>query len=166
MRHRNQSNVLPPVCVYGSPSMVQPPLAAVNSPSGRSGALPPRRGDSHDHVNILESLTGSQATPASSMTTRAPASVRTFAAMPTPAPDPTTQTSNSSRPRITCMCPPPNRHIVNDGNDVNDGNAGNNGNNGRWMIGSHRRPPLSSLSSLPSLPSLDSAEQRDELAVQ
>src|SRR4249920_2821107 len=41
--------------------------------------------------------------PASSIRTRAPASVNTLAAMPPPAPEPITQTSNCSRLRMTCI---------------------------------------------------------------
>ena len=41
-------------------------------------------------------------TPASSITTSAPASVSTFAAMPPPAPEPTTQTSKTFRLRMIC----------------------------------------------------------------
>jgi hypothetical protein len=32
MRHRNQSNVVPGAETYGSPSIVQPPFSARNSP--------------------------------------------------------------------------------------------------------------------------------------
>ena len=42
---------------------------------------------------MYESVTGSHIGPASSMTTSAPASVSTFAAMPPPAPEPTMHTS-------------------------------------------------------------------------
>ena len=41
--------------------------------------------------------------PASSITTSAPASVSTLAAIPPPAPEPTTQTSNTLRLRMICI---------------------------------------------------------------
>ena len=45
------------------------------------------------HLNMYDSLDGFHIGPASSMTTLAPASVSTLAAMPPPAPEPTMQTS-------------------------------------------------------------------------
>src|SRR6266850_4071378 len=93
MRPRNQSNVLPAACVYGSPSMSQPPMQPSNSPNGLAGVAAPRRGDSYGHADIFESFAESHMGPASSMTTSAPASHSTFAAMPPPAPEPTMQTS-------------------------------------------------------------------------
>ena len=53
----------------------------------------PRRGESYGHTNIFESFSVSHIAPASSSATSAPASVRTLAAMPPPAPDPTMHTS-------------------------------------------------------------------------
>src|SRR5437764_14810945 len=93
MRPRNQSNVVPGACVYGSPSMSQPPMQPSNSPNGLAGVAAPRRGESYGHADIFESLAESHMPPASSMTTSAPASQRNFAAMPPPAPDPTMQPS-------------------------------------------------------------------------
>src|SRR5262245_52012967 len=93
IRPRNQSNVDPGACVYGSPSMSQPPMQPSNSPNGFVGVAAPRRGDSYGHVDIFESFAESHIAPASSITTSAPASHRTFAAIPPPAPDPTMQTS-------------------------------------------------------------------------
>src|SRR5712691_9831541 len=93
MRARNQSKVVPSAIVYGSPSMSQPPMQPSNSPNGLVGVAAPRRGDSYAHVDIFESLAASHMGPASSRTTSAPASQSTLAAMPPPAPDPTTQTS-------------------------------------------------------------------------
>src|SRR5579872_3854002 len=93
MRPRNQSNVVPVACVYGSPSRSQPPMQPSNSPNGLVGVAAPRRGDSYGHTDIFESLAESQVAPASSITTSAPASHNTLAAMPPPAPEPTMQTS-------------------------------------------------------------------------
>ena len=93
MRERNQSNTLPGALVYGSPSIVQPPNAASNSPNCCVGIAAPRRGVSYAHLNMNPSLPVSNVGPASSMRTWAPASVSTFAAMPPPAPEPTMQTS-------------------------------------------------------------------------
>jgi hypothetical protein len=64
-----------------------------NSPNGLAGVAAPRRGDSYGHADIFESLAASHMPPASSITTSAPASQSTFAAMPPPAPDPTIHTS-------------------------------------------------------------------------
>src|SRR5262245_54826779 len=93
MRPRNQSNVLPAACVYGSPSMSQPPRQPSNSPNGLVGVDAPRRGESYGHADIFESFSTSQFGPASSITTSAPASHKTFAAIPPPAPEPTMQMS-------------------------------------------------------------------------
>ncbi len=93
MRPRNQSNCEPGACVYGSPSISQPPMQPSNSPNGLVGVAAPRRGESYGHADIFESFAESHIPPASSMTTSAPASHRTFAAMPPPAPEPTIQTS-------------------------------------------------------------------------
>src|SRR2546425_11421484 len=93
MRARHQSNVVPGACVYGSPSISQPPMQPSNSPNGLVGVAAPRRGESYGHVDIFESLAASHIPPASSMTTSAPDSQSTFAAIPPPAPDPTMQTS-------------------------------------------------------------------------
>src|SRR4051812_48089660 len=77
MRVRYQSNSSPGAVVYGSPSSDQPPpppgavllgpppgdrppSPASNSPNCRSGMSAPRRGESYDHANILDSFTGSQ----------------------------------------------------------------------------------------------------------
>src|SRR5215510_16545617 len=89
IRPRNQSNCEPGACVYGSPSMSQPPMQPSNSPNGLVGVAAPRRGDSYDHVDIFESFAESHMPPASSMTTFAPAAHKTLAAMPPPAPEPT-----------------------------------------------------------------------------
>ena len=93
MRDRNQSNVLPAPFVYGSPSSVHPPNAASNSPNCCFSVAAPRRGESYVQWNMYESAVGFHIGPASSMSTLAPASVSTFAAMPPPAPEPTMQTS-------------------------------------------------------------------------
>src|SRR5206468_844597 len=93
MRPRNQSNLEPAACVYGSPSRSHPPMQPSNSPNGLDGVAAPRRGESYDHADILESLAESHMPPASSITTSAPASQSTFAAIPPPAPDPTMHTS-------------------------------------------------------------------------
>src|SRR5215510_9071195 len=93
MRPRNQSNVEPSACVYGSPSISHPPIQPSNSPNGLAGVAAPRRGDSYGHVDIFESFAESHIAPASSITTSAPASQSTLAAMPPPAPEPTMQTS-------------------------------------------------------------------------
>src|ERR1051325_5111447 len=93
IRPRNQSNVEPAACVYGSPSMSHPPQHPSNSPNGLVGVAAPRRGDSYGHTDIFESFSTSHIGPASRLTTSAPASQSTFAAMPPPAPDPTMQTS-------------------------------------------------------------------------
>ena len=57
------------------------------------GVAAPRRGESYGHADIFESLAESHIPPASSITTSAPASQRTLAAMPPPAPEPTMHTS-------------------------------------------------------------------------
>src|SRR5262245_47303797 len=93
MRARNQSNVVPGALVNGSPGRSHPPMQPSNSPNGLVGVDAPRRGDSYVHVDIFASFAESHGPPASSRTTLAPASVRTFAAIPPPAPDPTMQTS-------------------------------------------------------------------------
>src|SRR6187431_3385842 len=93
IRPRNQSKREPAACVYGSPSMSQPPMQPSNSPNGLSGVEAPRRGDSYGHADIFESFSESHIPPASSITTSAPASHRILAAMPPPAPEPTMQTS-------------------------------------------------------------------------
>jgi hypothetical protein len=64
-----------------------------NSPNGLVGVAAPRRGESYGHADIFESLAESHIPPASSMTTSAPASQSTFAAMPPPAPEPMMHTS-------------------------------------------------------------------------
>ena len=63
----------------------------------------PRRGDWYGHAIIFESRAVSNITPASSISTLAPASVSTFAAMPPPAPEPTMTTSYTVRLRMICM---------------------------------------------------------------
>ena len=88
MRVRNQSKVSPRPMVYGSPSSVHPPHPASNSPNCRSGIGAPRRGESYGQAIIRESRCVSKGTPASSISTSAPASVNTFAAIPPPAPEP------------------------------------------------------------------------------
>ena len=84
---------MPGACVYGSPSRSQPPMQPSNSPNGLVGVAAPRRGESYGHADICESFAESHIAPASSITTSAPASQSTLAAMPPPAPDPTMQTS-------------------------------------------------------------------------
>src|SRR3954469_5623723 len=74
-----------------------------NSPNGLVGVAAPRRGDSYGHVDIFESFAASHMPPASSITTSAPASQSTFAAMPPPAPEPTIQTSYVLDCRMICM---------------------------------------------------------------
>src|SRR5947207_8665797 len=64
-----------------------------NSPKGRSLVEAPRRGDSYGQVNIAESVVLSHGRPASSTVTFTPARVRTYAAIPPPAPEPTITTS-------------------------------------------------------------------------
>src|SRR3954467_14484817 len=86
-RPRNQSNCDPSACVYGSPSISHPPTQPSNSPNGLVGVAAPRLGDSYGHVDIFESVAESQGPPASSITTSAPASHSTLAAMPPPAPE-------------------------------------------------------------------------------
>src|SRR2546428_4574014 len=75
--------------------MSQPPMHASNSPNGRSGVEAPRRGESYGQVSIAESVRLSQGPPASSTITSAPAWVSAYAAIPPPAPEPTTQTSKT-----------------------------------------------------------------------
>ena len=93
IRARNQSKVDPGACVYGSPSRSHPPTQPSNSPNGLLGVAAPRRGESYAHADIFESFSTSHMPPASSITTSAPASHSTLAAMPPPAPEPTMQTS-------------------------------------------------------------------------
>src|SRR5882672_5721386 len=64
-----------------------------NSPNGRSLVDAPRRGDSYGHVSIAELIVLSQGPPASSTVTLTPARASTYAAIPPPAPEPTTSTS-------------------------------------------------------------------------
>src|SRR5258708_10489296 len=90
---RNQSNVLPGAWVYGSPSMSHPPMQPSNSPNGLDGVAAPRRGESYGQADIFESFAESHMPPASSISTSAPASQSTLAAMPPPAPEPTMHTS-------------------------------------------------------------------------
>src|SRR5439155_25058606 len=103
MRERNQSNVVPGACVYGSPWISQPPMQPSNSPNGFSGVAAPRLGESYAHADIFESFSASHIPPASSITTSAPASHSTLAAIPPPAPEPTIQTSYVFGCRITCI---------------------------------------------------------------
>src|SRR5437899_7000095 len=63
------------------------------SPNGLSLVEAPRRGDSYGHVSIAESVVLSHGAPASSTVTLTPARVSTYAAIPPPAPEPTTSTS-------------------------------------------------------------------------
>src|ERR1700693_5777847 len=84
---------VPSALVNGSPASSQPPMHASNSPNGRSVVDAPRRGDSKGILSIAESLVLSHGPPASRRSTFAPARVRTYAAIPPPAPDPTMQTS-------------------------------------------------------------------------
>src|SRR3989442_10239958 len=103
MRARHQSNVVPGACVYGSPSISQPPMQPSNSPNGLVGVAAPRRGESYGHAIIFESFSESHIGPASSSRTSAPASASTFAAMPPPAPDPTMHTSKTLGCLMICM---------------------------------------------------------------
>src|SRR2546426_2667130 len=64
-----------------------------NSPNGLSLVEAPRRGDSYGHVSIADSVVLSHGPPASSTVTLTPARVSTYAAIPPPAPEPTTSTS-------------------------------------------------------------------------
>src|SRR6267142_2916745 len=73
--------------------MSHPPMQPSNSPNGFAAVAAPRRGESYGQADIFESLAASHIGPASSMTTSAPASHRTLAAIPPPAPDPTMHTS-------------------------------------------------------------------------
>src|SRR5687768_4712453 len=97
MRARHQSNRVPAARVYGSPGISHPPMHPSNSPNGLYFDAAPRRGDAEVGVSIAESRLLYHSGPASSMTTFAPACVRTYAAMPPPAPEPTMHTSYSSR---------------------------------------------------------------------
>src|SRR5439155_7548680 len=103
IRARHQSKVVPGAVVYGSPSISHPPMQASNSPKGRSAVAAPRRGDWYGHVIIFESRAAFHIGPASSSRTSAPASARTLAAMPPPAPDPTMHTSYTFGCRMICM---------------------------------------------------------------
>src|SRR5881409_1944839 len=53
----------------------------------------PRRGESYGQTSICESVVLSHGPPASSTVTLTPARVSTYAAIPPPAPEPTTRTS-------------------------------------------------------------------------
>src|SRR5688500_12802119 len=86
MRERHQRNSSPGAVVYGSPSTVQPPIAASKYPNGFFGVPAARRGAGYGHWNMYESLGVSQLTPASSISTFAPACVSTYAVMPPAAP--------------------------------------------------------------------------------
>src|SRR5216684_4157072 len=103
MRDRNHWKFEPGAELYGSPSMFHAPLGARNSLKF-SPALPPtpapRCGNSYGHRNILKSFSGAMFGPASSSTQFRPPSVRIFAAMPTPAPEPMMQTSYCLGERI------------------------------------------------------------------
>src|SRR5438874_6449718 len=66
IRARHQSNVVPGACVYGSPSISQPPMQPSNSPNGLVGVDDPRRGESYGHAIIFESFAESHMGPASS----------------------------------------------------------------------------------------------------
>src|SRR5690242_4714082 len=97
MRARHQLNSFRPLepgaFVYGSPSMSHPPMQPSNSPNGFSRDAAPRRGDAYDGTSILESRVLYHSGPASTTATFAPAFVRTYAAIPPPAPEPTITTS-------------------------------------------------------------------------
>src|SRR5216110_2282176 len=104
MRERNHSKREPGAEVYGSPSICQAPLGARNSPKFSRAWPPtpaPRCGDSYGHMSILKSFSGFRFAPASSSTQLRPPSVRIFAAMPPPAPEPIMQTSYCFGERIT-----------------------------------------------------------------
>src|SRR5713226_7250855 len=104
MRERNHCKFEPGAEVYGSPSICHAPLGARNSLKF-SPALPPtpapRCGNSYGHISILKSFSGVMFGPASSSTQFSPPSVRIFAAMPPPAPEPIMQTSYCFGERIT-----------------------------------------------------------------
>src|ERR1700758_1844385 len=93
IRARHQRNLSPWATVYGSPGISQPPMQPSNSPNGLSLVDAPRRGESYGQTSIWESVVLSQGTPASSTVTFRPARVSTYAAIPPPAPDPTTTAS-------------------------------------------------------------------------
>src|SRR5437899_2580671 len=104
MRERNHSKREPGAEVYGSPSIFHAPFGARNSPKF-SLALPPtpapRWGASYGHINILKSFSGMMLGPASRSAQFKPPSVRIFAAIPPPAPEPMMQTSYCFGERIT-----------------------------------------------------------------
>src|SRR5229473_3769376 len=104
MRERNHWNFEPGAEVYGSPSICHAPFGARNSLKF-SPALPPtpapRCANSYGHISILKSFSGLTFGPASSSTQFRPPSVRTFAAMPPPAPEPMMHTSYCFGERIT-----------------------------------------------------------------
>src|SRR5271163_3296672 len=104
MRERNHWKFAPGAEVYGSPEMFHAPLGARNSLKFSLACPPtpaPRCGSSYGHISILKSVSGCRSGPASSMATVRPPSVRTFAAMPPPAPEPITQTSYVLGERFT-----------------------------------------------------------------
>src|ERR1700737_3460557 len=90
---RHHMNSVPSAFVNGSPSRSHPPTAGSNSANGRSFVDAPRRGDSYGILSMAESRVLSHGPPASRRRTFAPARVRTYAAIPPPAPEPTMQTS-------------------------------------------------------------------------
>src|SRR5712664_4322541 len=93
IRARHQRNRSPGATVYGSPGMSHPPMQPSNSPNGLSRVDAPRRGESYGQVSMAESVVLSHGLPASSTVTLTPARVRTYAAIPPPAPEPTMTTS-------------------------------------------------------------------------
>src|SRR6266478_2727014 len=104
MRERNHSKREPGAEVYGSPSMFHAPFGARNSPKFSRACPPtpaPRCGASYGHISILKSFSGLTFGPASSSAQFRPPSVRIFAAMPPPAPEPMMQTSYCFCERIT-----------------------------------------------------------------
>src|SRR5258708_24179264 len=104
MRERNHWKFEPGAEVYGSPSIFHAPLGERNSPKFSPALRPtpaPRCGKSYGHRNILKSFSGVRLGPASSRTQLRPPSVRIFAAMPPPAPEPIMQTSYCFGERIT-----------------------------------------------------------------
>src|SRR5438270_8389870 len=104
MRARHQAKFCDPWAVMnGSPSIFHPPSQASNSPKGRVFVDAPRRGDAYAGMSIFESREANQDGPASSITTFAPAFVSAYAAMPPPAPDPTIQTSYTTRLLFECL---------------------------------------------------------------
>src|SRR4051812_26420451 len=102
IRPRHQSNWVPGAFVYGSPSICQPPSQASNSPNGRRWVERPRRGEAYAGTIIWLSFDAYHACPASSITTRAPACVSAYAAIPPPAPDPTMHTSYGASLLLIC----------------------------------------------------------------